>query len=89
VKNSCEGNRNELLSLIDQYSFMLDDICLYLDTHPNCPHGLSEYNKYKVLRMEAVRDYTDTYGPLCKYNADVYEDWNYINQPWPWEGGYC
>jgi spore coat protein JB len=89
LKNAYDGNRKVLLELIDQYSFMLDDICLYLDTHPNCPHGLSEYNKYKTLRMEAVEDYTDAYGPLCKYNADVCNDWNYINQPWPWEGGCC
>lgn len=82
----CNKNKAELFKLINEYSFMLDDITLYLNTHPNCQKGLNEYEKYKALRNEVMAEYEANYGPICKYNVDINNSWDWINQPWPWEG---
>ncbi|MDO5127249.1 MAG: spore coat protein CotJB [Eubacteriales bacterium] len=72
--------------MITKFSFMLDDIVLYLDTHPDCKEAIEAYNHYKMLRQEAICEYTKMYGPICKYNVDTDNCWDWINRPWPWEG---
>lgn len=81
----CREQR-ELFEFITQISFMLDDITLYLNTHPCCPKGLEAYEYYRKLRKDAVRDYTEMYGPLNKYCVDVDNYFDWVNNPWPWEG---
>ncbi len=76
----------ELLNFINQVSFMVDDIVLYLDTHPCCPKGIEAYNHYSRLREEAVAEYSELYGPLNKYCVNVENCFDWINSPWPWEG---
>lgn len=78
--------KDELLLAISQSSFMLDDIALYLNTHPNCQHGLKAFKKYKKLREELLADYEEEYGPLLRYDVDSDYDWGWIDSPWPWEG---
>lgn len=81
-----KASKQELMNLINQFSFMVDDITLYLDTHPNCPDGLDAYKHYKKLREEAICDYTNMYGPICRYDVNVDNYWDWVNKPWPWEG---
>lgn len=78
--------QKELFSLINQTSFMLDEIALYLNTHPDCVQAIDAYNHYRQLRCEAVRDYTELYGPISKYDVNADNYWSWINKPWPWEG---
>ena len=81
-----QKSKHELMNLINQFSFMVDDIALYLDTHPTCRDGIDAYKHYKMLREEAISDYTCTYGPISKYNVNVDNYWDWVNKPWPWEG---
>lgn len=78
-------NQQQLLHFITEVSFALDDIALYMDTHPRCHEALSVYENYKNMREQAVKDYTTLYGPLNRYqvNDSNYFDW--VNKPWPWE----
>lgn len=78
-------NQKQLRNFIDEVSFALDDLALFLDTHPNCQQALASYANYKNMRMQAVKDYNQLYGPLNKYqvNDSNYFDW--VNNPWPWE----
>lgn len=80
------NDQHELFEFITQVSFMLDDITLYLNTHPSCPKGLETYEYYKNLRKDAVADYERLYGPLCKYNVNSDNYYSWVNDPWPWEG---
>lgn len=81
-----EMSKHELFCLINQSSFMIDDIALYLNTHPECKEAIEAYKHYKHIRKEAIKDYTEMYGPISKYNVDVNNYWDWVNQPWPWEG---
>lgn len=79
-------SKSELFKLINQASFMLDDIALYLDTHPHCSEALASYRHYMQIRHEAIHDYTEMYGPITKYNVNSSNYFDWVNQPWPWEG---
>ena len=46
-------NKQQLFAFITEVSFALDDISLYLDTHPECPKALAVYNNYKAMRQQA------------------------------------
>ena len=74
--------RKELLQKINEVSFAVNDITLYLDTHP-CDEEMSE------MREKALQEYARLYGPLT---IDTAKDtcsrrWEWVMQPWPWEGG--
>ena len=81
---------NELMNDIYKFSFALDDVQLYLDTHSDCQEALAYYQNMKKARETAVKAYECQFGPLTK---DVVKDdadyWTWVNDPWPWEGGAC
>ncbi len=78
-------NQQQLLHFITEVSFALDDIALYLDTHPKCQQGLACYENYKSMRTQAVKDYTTLYGPLNRYQVNDCNYFDWVNKPWPWE----
>lgn len=79
-------SKHELFCKINEFSFMLDDLTLYLNTHPKCDDAIDAYNHYKCLRNDAITVYTKRFGPISKYNVDIDNYWEWVNQPWPWEG---
>lgn len=83
MKSMCQA---ELFKLINEISFMIDDIALFLNTHPDCKQALETYDHYRELRKEAISDYTKMYGPISRYDVNVDNYWDWVNQPWPWEG---
>lgn len=82
-------SRAQLMQYINQVSFAVDDILLYLDTHPDDQDALSFYHDNAVKRAEALRYYSAQYGPLTVDAAqdNASRSWEWIEQPWPWEGG--
>lgn len=79
-----KGKEN-MLHFINEVSFVLDDVSLFLDTHPHDKSAMAYYNKYKKIRNEAIREYENIYGPLTRYNVNT-PDWTWVSSPWPWEG---
>lgn len=84
-------NRRDLLSHINQVSFAVDEVKLYLDTHPCDTEALAYFKDYSRSRNRALKEYSENYGPLTVDTADVScEDrWNWVNEPWPWQEGGC
>lgn len=78
-------DRNKLFRTIQMYGFAIDEIVLYLDTHPNCQNALNYYHKYNNLKREAVEEYNRLYGPLTAKQVRSREKWTWTNEPWPWE----
>lgn len=83
-------SKKQLMEWIDQCSFMLDDLLLYLDTHPRDEEALSYFNHFHNLRQEALNEYVRKYEPLTLDSMDSCQDqWNWVYGKWPWEGGKC
>ena len=79
--------RRDLMNKIDQYSFAMNEANLFLDTHPFDTEALAYFQKYRELRVEAVKEYANYYAPLAiDYAVSDKTPWSWVNEPWPWEG---
>ena len=82
-----DRNREKLIHCITEVSFYLDDLRLFLDTHPCDREALAMYNEFQKKRMVLVKEYEETYGPLRWYgHNNSCEIWSWTQYPWPWEG---
>ena len=81
------SEREAMLNQWQQYNFILTDLDLYLDTHPNDSEAIALYNKYLDIKEQIGKKYERTYGPLTLSGDNLgRNDWKWINSPWPWEG---
>lgn len=75
----CNGD-NELLLQIQQISFAMDELRLFIDTHPGCDEAITLFNEYAEKRNELV----------CRYNSDVMPLSGYAREQsgkWRWGMG--
>lgn len=82
--NNGSISRKELFETIGAVSFMLDDLRLYLDTHPDDGEALKLFNEYQNKRHALIADYTAKFGPIDSYYPDAQNGWTWINEPMPW-----
>lgn len=82
------NNQDQLMKRVNTTSFAVNDAALFLDTHPDNRTALEYFDKYNMMRNQAVKDYEDQIGPLTidgvKPSSEV---WTWTQQPWPWEAG--
>ncbi len=78
-------NKNQLLRQIQEYDFAVNELTLYLDSHPTDTKALEKHSTLsKDLEMlKAV--YTKEVGPLTSCDGSKYNRWSWIDSPWPWE----
>lgn len=82
-----DASCSALMKQVYQTGFAVDDILLYLDTHPCDSAALAYYQQVQALYQNAVQAYESQYGPLFMTDVDDRNYWTWINEPWPWEGG--
>ena len=75
-----------LLKQVYEASFAMDDVVLYLDTHPYDQDALNYYCYVVNMRLEAMRAYEEQCGPLTTDGVMDENYWTWIENPWPWEG---
>jgi spore coat protein JB len=80
-------NRQTLLSRINMAGFAVTDINLYLDTHPDDAEAIRYFKHFKSIKETALKTYASKYGPLTVDESDGNLQWDWIDSPWPWEGG--
>ena len=74
--------RQNILALIDIYSFLIFDLRLFLDTHPANERAKALCHTFKVELQKLIDYYNTTFTPLT---IDAISDESYITGPWPWE----
>ncbi len=75
--------RKSILNMINCYSFTVNDLVLYLDTHPENKRALSLCNQIRVELVKLFNYYNENFPALTLFSAkDTYD---YIESPWPWE----
>ena len=55
--------RKDLLMQIGHASFAVDDVKLYLDTHPRDQEALDFFYEYNKKRNQLLKEYAKYYGP--------------------------
>lgn len=78
---------NTALAELMALDFAVDELGLYLTTHPDDQEVLNLYWNYIKLANEGQKKYVKMYGPL--FQTDITEDSGYawLNDPWPWDEG--
>lgn len=77
--------RMDLLKKITATSFMVDDLGLYLNTHPDDCEAVEKYNCYVKELNELKRMYEECFGMISEHSSTSPCPWNWICDPWPWE----
>lgn len=81
----CGCSKKKLLKEIMALNFAINDLALYLDTHPNDTTAIRMHCEYSEKQIALTEEYQKLYGPLTiNFMSD---SWDWINEPWPWERG--
>ena len=78
---------SQLMKQVYETGFMLDDLILYLDTHPCDPGALERYKQAAQDYAKAAAAFEAQCGPLTIEGAKPASYWTWAENPWPWEGG--
>lgn len=66
--------------------FVLVELTLFLDTHPNDEQALSQFNQFAQKRRELAHQFEMAYGPLMQFGHSFSQfPWQWIETPWPWQ----
>ena len=78
------GSKTALMRKITEVSFAMDELRLYLDTHPECAAALSDFGARMEQRADLISEYTEKYGPLDSYCPGTDNGWEWNGAPMPW-----
>ena len=85
------NNRTSMLQEIDEVSFAITELTLFLDTHPNSKEALSALFKLAPKRKQLLKEFAKDYEPLtidCMADRTECEStFLWQKGPAPWEGG--
>lgn len=76
--------KNTALSELMALDFAIDELGLYLTTHPDDKEVLNLYWAYIKLGREGREKYEETYGPLLQTDITP-GSFKWLNNPWPWD----
>lgn len=86
-----EIEREKLMSKIDTISFAINDLTLYLDTHPDCQNGLPLFKELLKKRLDLLAEFASRYYPLTQISIVTGDSdcncYGWGEGPMPWEGG--
>jgi len=88
--NPLQKSREEMMSELSAVSFALNDLTLYLDTHPDCPKGTALFYRLLKERLDILTAFAEKFYPLTQTSM-VTGDFNQNQYGWsegpmPWEG---
>lgn len=76
----------DLLEEIQAIDFVLVELNLYLDTHPEDIEAIQQFNQCTLESKKLKKHFEKQFGPLMHFGKS-YSDypWNWDNAPWPWQ----
>ena len=83
--------RASLMNQINEASFAVDDVALFLDTHPKNATALARLKMYRSERARLVEEYTARFGSMNETanTTELGSSWKWIEGPWPWENKFA
>lgn len=77
--------RGDLAEQIRALTFVLKELELYLDTHPNCRTAIDYYYRTVEELKKLKEEHENTVGPLTSAGVVSNDEWTWVQQPWPWQ----
>ena len=75
------------LTELQALNFAIQDLALYLDTHRDDKEALEVYREYQKMYDRCQEEFRKKHGPLNHMRYSSAEDYDWLDDPWPWE--YC
>lgn len=89
--NPEEVDREKMQTELSAISFAINDLTLYLDTHPNCEKGITLIRELLERRMNLLADFANRFYPLTQISMITGDTdsccYGWGEGPAPWEGG--
>lgn len=86
--NNYERQR-QLLKQVQQADFVVTELTLYTNTHPNDQEALQQWRDAIKVAATVRRQYEKIYGPLSLKAIPTEEalevGWRWNQPPWPWQ----
>lgn len=80
------NKREQIKYLLMCYNFQIIELNLYLDTHKNNGEALKYLQNIITEYQKLAHFYQMNYSNLVITSNANKNDYNYIDNPWPWEG---
>ncbi|MGI6717393.1 MAG: spore coat protein CotJB [Eubacteriales bacterium] len=73
-----------LLRKLMDVDFVIHELVLYLDAHPDNKQALEFYKKAVAEQKEIYNQYATQYGPIVAEDMRM-NRWAWVDLPWPWQ----
>ena len=73
------------ISELQTLGFAIQELALYLDTHRDDMEALRVYQEYQKLYNHCREEFLKNNGPLNHFQEENSNQYNWLNDPWPWE----
>lgn len=76
----------QIMGELQVVDFILVELTLYLDTHPDDVEAINQFNQFAKERKRIKKAFESQFGPLLEYgNSYSGYPWNWKDTPWPWQ----
>lgn len=77
---------SELLLQLQETEFIVTDLQLFLDTHPDDKDALKQFNRFAKELEKLKAEYEARFGPLLNFGFSQSRNlWKWVDGPWPWQ----
>lgn len=84
LSRPCMQRLHQLMEI----DFVLYELLLYLDTHPDDSKALREFCAMAERHHRMMMEYQENCAILMAFHCKDELPWQWIEQPWPWEIEY-
>ena len=74
----------EALQAVNEAAFVLQELVLYLDTHPNDREAFELYQNYQKIYHKGMMDMNEE-SPMKHSMPSKGDKYRWLDDPWPWE----
>ncbi len=85
TQSNRDNNMEQMKLDLQAHDFAIEDLSLYLDTHPEDMRAVCLHNEYAKKYRKISDEYQKVYGPLSILFPC--NSWRWIEEPWPWHVG--
>ena len=90
-KTDEQKSREQLMTKINQISFVLDDLTLYLDTHSDDEQAMELFRRKLIEKTELAEQFAAEFYPTTRHcilycDCEQFDTFSWQKGPAPWEG---
>jgi len=86
AKETLPDDFYKLMEDLQAIDFVIVELNLYLDTHPDDLEALKQFNTFAQQSQNLRRTIEERYGPLLGAGKSYSTyPWAWIDPPWPWQ----